>query len=180
LCVFITIGVTEKSKQELIDMVGRDFGLSPLSDEEIRRLFPSSETCLLITRGLCSCDLYAGEDSPERDREERSAAEDRKFATRARRKGWSEAKIQRAIEDQMSARERRPYLQHFFRFRDLLPQLVERLGAIRLYAREYGTREMSERPYGVGCLELTVENYLQRGGGYPLDHLVTIRAQSQR
>jgi hypothetical protein len=63
----------------------------------------------------------------------------------------------------------------FSQFRELIPLLAERFGTVRLYAREYGTREMDERPYALGFLELTIEDYHQRGGGYPLDHLVTIR-----
>jgi hypothetical protein len=178
MCVFITIGVPQDTKFILIEEAEHACALYPLAeDDRVRRVFDDSDACFYAQWRGCSCSLYKGEESFDASFEKSRETEDLKFAMQARLKGWSEAKIMRAIQDRMSAgdRRRRTRYMEYDQFCDTIQRLASRTGRVRLYAREYGTREMVTRPIGAGCLDLNIQQFRQRGGGYPLDHLVTIR-----
>jgi hypothetical protein len=91
MCYFIGIGLPPPAAGRLLEEFGRGYMLSPTSNASIRAGLPASFHPRLLTSGMCSCDLYhrpgvpSPEPSPERMRD------------RYRKRGWSEAKIDRAI-----------------------------------------------------------------------------------
>src|SRR5271156_4822792 len=91
MCYFIGLGLPSPASGRLIEEFERGYMLPPTSNASIRAGLPASFQSRLLTSGMCSCDLYrrpgvpSPEPSPERMRD------------RYRKRGWSEAKIDRAI-----------------------------------------------------------------------------------
>jgi hypothetical protein len=92
MCYFITLGLPTTAENLARDEFGRGFMLLPTSNPSIRQVLPASFQALLLTSGMCSCDLYAkpGARSAERSTDGLRA--------RYRKRGWSDAKIHRAVQ----------------------------------------------------------------------------------
>lgn len=93
MCYFITLAVPSEHVETLRHAVRPSFKPGPVANRSILSLLPQDYETFLLTSDGCSCGLYYPESasrpsskSPERLR--------KKYA----KKGWSEAKIQRAIE----------------------------------------------------------------------------------
>lgn len=94
MCFFLTLGIPRQ--RALPDFAfGRGFELAPTENPTILAGFPAGYTAMLVTSGMCSCGLYA----PPRATSSREEHLRRKYAKR----GWSEAKIQRAVTQSQSA-----------------------------------------------------------------------------
>ena len=101
MCHFITlIAPTEDAAavRAVLERHGR--AASPIDNPSVHKVLRDGERQYLTTRGHCDCGtvLAPRHDTPDAF-EEKLAKE----AARMRRKGWSEAKITRAIEDQRKA-----------------------------------------------------------------------------
>lgn len=98
MCYFLTLGVPDSSVGLLRVKFGRGFELLPTSNPSICRVLPASFRTLLLTSGMCSCDLYAkpGGRPPEMSAEAQMA--------RYRKRGWPGAKIERAVQASAGAR----------------------------------------------------------------------------
>ena len=93
MCYFVTIGVPERHAGRIRDTFSRGYQLDETKNASVLAAFPADYAARLVTSGMCSCDLYARPRSPlSGDREQRLR---RKYA----RRGWSEAKIERAIAE---------------------------------------------------------------------------------
>src|SRR4051794_39247903 len=92
MCYFLTIAVPSPHAERIGGMFGRGFQTHPTANPSVTSALPAGYAARLITRGMCSCDLYArprGADAPDPAAHLRREYE---------RRGWSEAKIQRALE----------------------------------------------------------------------------------
>ena len=101
MCHFVTlIAPTEDADavRAVMERYGR--AAKPIDNPSIRKVLRDGERQYLTTSGHCDCGtvLAPRHDTPQ-------AFEDKlaKEAARMKRKGWSEAKIARAIEDQRKA-----------------------------------------------------------------------------
>lgn len=93
MCYFVTIGVPERHAGRIREAFSRGYQLDETKNASVLAAFPPHCAARLLTSGMCSCDLYARPRSPlSGDREQRLR---RKYAKR----GWSEAKIERAIAE---------------------------------------------------------------------------------
>jgi hypothetical protein len=96
MCFFLTVAVPVQHAHRIREVFG-GFQTRPTANASVIAALPETYEARLITRGMCSCDLYA------RPR----AAEGSDPTPHLRRKyeklGWSEAKIQRAIEQAMAS-----------------------------------------------------------------------------
>ncbi|HEX4738726.1 MAG TPA: hypothetical protein VH331_14305 [Allosphingosinicella sp.] len=101
MCHFVTlIAPTEDADAVRAIMDRHSRAAEPIDNPSIRKVLREGERQYLTTRGHCDCGtvLAPRHDTPEA-LEEKLAKE----AARMRRKGWSEAKIARAIEDRRKA-----------------------------------------------------------------------------
>lgn len=173
MCWFITAGLPEPGARAL-EALGRargGLGVRRSVNPSVAALFPQADVRLEVTHGWCSCALYPeaaepGEAAAERDR------------ARYRQKGWSEAKIQRAVEARRQARtaahqqglEREAVRQ----VRNAIAEQVRALGSVRVFAHEYQRSQDTESVGAAGRARVSLEEYLRGGGTFPPDTLVEI------
>jgi hypothetical protein len=101
MCHFITlIAPTEDADAVRAVMERHGRAADPIDNPSIRKVLRENERQYVTTRGHCDCGtvLAPRHDTP-------AAFEDKlaKEAARMKRKGWSEAKIARAVEDRRKA-----------------------------------------------------------------------------
>lgn len=101
MCLFITLIVPTNDTvavHKVMERHGR--AASPTDNPSIRKVLRDGERQYLSTRGHCDCGtVLAPYDEKPETIEEKLAKE----AVRLRRKGWSETKIARALEDRRKA-----------------------------------------------------------------------------
>jgi len=92
MCFFLTIAVPSKHADQIAQVFADRFQSRPTSNASVLSALPQNYAARLITRNGCSCDLYARPQTANSiDRAEHLR---RKYEAR----GWSQAKIARAIE----------------------------------------------------------------------------------
>lgn len=92
MCYFVTVAVPSQHAGRVGEVFGRGCQARPTANPTVTAALPAGYAALLITRGICSCDLYA---RPRGAGEPDAAAHlRRKYENR----GWSDAKIRRALE----------------------------------------------------------------------------------
>lgn len=101
MCYLVTVG-TSGSQADVEGLVGLNSRLvvHPSKNLSLRSLFPQGDRLFQVTSGGCSCDLVIR--SNELSRDEQCA----RLRARYQRKGWSPAKIERALADWEIAHER--------------------------------------------------------------------------
>jgi len=122
MCYFLFVAVQEHALDSFSEeLVRRGFSSIETQNRTIRSAFPRECRVCLVTRGGCSCDLRATHGAPFDE-----AAEKQKLS----RKGWSEAKIARAIQG------RRPSLGPWLaQLRDTLAATVRDGGKPSLFGK---------------------------------------------
>lgn len=101
MCHFITlVAPTEDAAGIRADMERHGRAATPIDNPSVRKVLRDGEHQYLTTRGHCDCGTVLAPRHDTPDAFEKKLA---KEAARMRRKGWSEAKIARAIEDQRKA-----------------------------------------------------------------------------
>ncbi|KRC35054.1 MULTISPECIES: hypothetical protein [unclassified Lysobacter] len=103
MCRFITATLPIAADIAALDAIARRHGrqLQPMANASIERQIGPGFRYFLTTLGHCDCGTPLGRRAPERSRREPDPAE---AAQRLRRKGWSEAKIERAQAQQQAKR----------------------------------------------------------------------------
>jgi hypothetical protein len=101
MCYYITLVVPTQDADAVRTVMyqhGRE--ATPIDNPAIRKVLRDDERQYLTTRGHCDCGTVLAHryDTPEHFEDKLD-----KEAVRMRRKGWSEAKIARAIDDQRKA-----------------------------------------------------------------------------
>jgi hypothetical protein len=91
MCYYITIGLPDNSKLNPNDYL--QFLVTPQENTSIRIAFGSEFRFFYISEGYCGCSLYNKPHQPE---------EELKLREKYEKKGWSEAKISRAIACKLS------------------------------------------------------------------------------
>ena len=168
MCHFIMIAVAERHR-EAIEALGRGraaFGVDSATNPSALRLFAPGDAVYVLTRGGCSCELYS---EPSEPTTEEDAAADR---ARYRRKGWSEAKIARAIE--AKARPHKGANEHRRAFHAAISSIVQRFGSARLFAHMYDGRIDNEEIGSAGCLRMPLADFDRQEGAFLLDTLVDV------
>ena len=115
------------------ELVGRlrKSGFEALASENVALSQLIGPNALAVSSGGCSCELVAGAVRRLDDSEAQA------LRRRYRRKGWSQAKIERALSDADAARQRNPSGEKARRFAELLGELLEHFGELKLFAHEY-------------------------------------------
>jgi len=127
----VTVGVREAGEAILDAEKQREGALevAPVRNPHIAKLFPTGDRLFWITRGGCSCDLelsrHRGADESEIEKER----------ARYRKKGWSEAKIARALQGKFAPDPRKDT--PIEKLRELLRRLSRAPGGVRVFGHEY-------------------------------------------
>ena len=95
---------------------------------------PENYISYIVTTGGCSCDLFSEE--PEEDEQEKRIS---KLRRKYKRKGWSDAKIERSISQAISAAQapRKAGLRDDLRF--YLSDVIEELNEMRIVIHWYNS-----------------------------------------
>lgn len=127
MCHFLTIAVPRKSVPEVPEKFRRTIRFDEHTNQSVIRHAPSEWTCFTATSGGCSCDFYR---VPFDDSDD-SANRVKKY----QRKGWSDAKIQRALDCRKEIPRVAPGLREDIL--ELVTDLTSELGEIRLALHWY-------------------------------------------
>jgi hypothetical protein len=96
MCYFITVGIAREKTGLLLDRRNRGIHIAPQSNAHIARRLPKEYATFVVTSDGCSCGLYDGD--ADTDEPGQGVSFDR-LRKKYQRKGWSQAKIDRAISD---------------------------------------------------------------------------------
>src|SRR4051794_15015277 len=110
MCFFLTISVPEKYFDRIPEAFGHGFELRPAENTSLLAALPSRHVAYVLASGGCSCDLYACPKSSDQAREHLR----RKYAKR----GWSDGKIARALEQAAHQQQKRSKRVAFSGLRD--------------------------------------------------------------
>lgn len=93
MCYFLSIGIPTKHSDWAVEILSKDFEMWEMKNPSfLDRLSPNENAYTVTTMG-CSCTFYFYVDIKEYIEQEKA---------RRRRKGWSEAKIKRSIEQKFN------------------------------------------------------------------------------
>ena len=146
MCHFLTISVPGSAVPEVPEEFRRKIHFTEHRNQSVTEHAPSDWCSFTATSGGCSCDFYRGSDD---SLDERSRLE-KKY----RKKGWSEAKIERSLKSQRAAPIRSEGLRKDML--GLVTALTNALGEIRLSLHWYSGDVETERFVlsDVGCASL--------------------------
>lgn len=96
MCYFLNVAIKRDEAHLLKEKLGRGIHVELIENSSIRRHLGDEVELMVLTDGGCSCSLYTPVNSSP---QHVTHAKTEKLRKRYSRKGWSEAKIARAIQD---------------------------------------------------------------------------------
>jgi len=146
MCHFLTIAVPGKDVPEVPEEFRRSIHFDQHNNRSVTEHSPRDWTCFTATSGGCSCDFYRAPNNATRDIS--------KLEKKYRKKGWSDAKIQRALESQKDTTTRSAGLRDDIL--DLVTRLTTHFGEIRLalhwYSGDVDTEKFTLNDAGLASL----------------------------
>ena len=147
MCHFLTIAVPGKIVPEVPQEFRRKIHFTEHANRSVTESTPADWTSFTATSGSCLCDFYKAPNNAPDDTS--------KLEMKYRKKGWSEAKIHRALEGHKAQATRPAGLQDDIL--DLVTDLVNKFGEIRLslhwYSGDVETENFSLKDAGSISLE---------------------------
>jgi hypothetical protein len=171
MCWFVTLGASPAGAAALDDLGRARGGLNvrKSSNPDVARIFGDADVTVDVTYGGCSCAFYTAVPETRPDHVERARS-------RYRRKGWSEAKIARALEASETAKSaaigRNRDIGPEAAFRDAVGRQVREFGSVRVFAHLYNGAQDEEKVVSAGRQRITLNAFLE--SGFPPDQLVEI------
>jgi hypothetical protein len=170
MCWFVTLAVPDSSLDALDRICAayqRGLAFRRLQDTPTARVFPAGTTCVQVTAGGCSCGLFA---EPGRD----GAPSLDKERAKLEAKGWSGAKVERALQAKVDSASRPgPRLAAAADFIALVGTLVNETGKVHLHAHFHSGDQDTAEVAPVAVATLPLEEFLR--AGFAPDTLVTLR-----
>jgi len=175
MCYYVTIGVRKRDTY-LVEALGKErggFNVTPSRNPSIARFFPAGQALYYITHGGCSCDLYATP-TPTTPQEEETRSRDR-----YRRKGWSDAKIARALKSKRHTDRTTGDENYREKFCQTIMKLVHETGRLCLFAHQYDDL-CDEEDFGrCAQLDLTLDAFTRDGGAFVPDTVVRLLSRAE-
>jgi hypothetical protein len=172
MCYFLTVAVPAKHVDFLERLFQPEFQTLALTNPHAATAFPLDYIPRVITSGICSCDLFA---SPDRTQTDDFTAQ---LRLKYQREGWSEAKIQRAIEQAETSRARSPRLERGLRSDvvDRLRKLTETAGAAGVFSHWYAGDVASETLELQRLPSCGLDDFPQRAAELNEDQILIVKA----
>jgi len=174
MCVLITVGVSGLRGDATAPFRAFGFTTQPAVNPTSAAM-PKNAVRFDVTAGGCSCALYNGDTPDPVDAESERLRIARKYV----RKGWSQAKIDRALgsRDHSSQSElpgpRDLSENHAGQFAAAIESLTKQGARVTLLAHSF-KRSFAE-PFEIsGATELPLDHYLKSHHYFPEDMLVTL------
>jgi hypothetical protein len=92
MCFVLTVAVPANQVERIGEVFGPGFQTRPTGNQSVTEALPAGYEARVVTSGMCSCDLYA------RPRTQVDPDPDAHLRRKYKKLGWSEAKIQRAVD----------------------------------------------------------------------------------
>jgi hypothetical protein len=140
MCYFLTVAVPAQHAELIERTFQPDFQTLVTTNPQVAAALPVHYAARVVTTGFCSCELFS---DPARPRAEQLTEQlQRKF----KKRGWGQAKIQRAIEQAKQSQARFPDSAGGIRedVIERLQVLAESAGAVGVFAHWYGGSLESE------------------------------------
>jgi hypothetical protein len=164
MCVFVVVSVAGFRGDAARPFRERGFVAEPFTTE-LGGSLPPNGTRLSITDGHCACSLAAAI-SP------RTAFDADRERHRYERKGWSAAKIERAIDAKRVAHEKPDGRADYARaFVAAIEELAVSPARVTLFATDINSSFQV-----TGSARLRLSDFVSRGGDFPESTLVTLDA----
>lgn len=98
MCYFITIAVPSRFAEKVRVHLRPGYGVGKTANPSFTGFLPEDHTMFTVTSGMCSCDLFQPPGDPQKSIDKiREQYAKPKYQNR----GWSNAKIERAIQDKI-------------------------------------------------------------------------------
>ena len=163
MCRIVMIAIGKYRGDATAGFRAAGFSADPATNPAAAAL-PPDAVHLAITTGGCSCDFYHGDVFPRTD--------PRVLQRRYERKGWSQAKIDRALAARREATQSRE-LTLAQRFTAIVGGLTSDGARITLLAHDF--RGSFDEPFEItGSTELPLTYYLRSQNEFPEDRLVSL------
>ena len=94
MCYYITVAFPKATANSILTSLPKGLNSSAFSNPSVSKRLPKDYESVAIITAMCSCDLYSSPAKPDEKEKEKEALR-RKY----KKKGWSENKIQRALND---------------------------------------------------------------------------------
>lgn len=172
MCHLVTIGIDRALGSALPEFGNAREGLAvnPSRNPTLAKIFPPNDLRLEITvGGGCSCGLFTGR-ATDAEIVDLEQAERRRYEKR----GWSRAKIDRAIQASRAAHQRDQRGENAHRFQDAIIALLERTSSVRIFLHTYSGSFETEPVVSKGRTALTRDAYRSNRGSIPEDVLVEV------
>lgn len=167
MCSIVVVSVGGYAGNPREPFTARGFATPPPGNPACTAL-PAKSVTFEVTAGGCSCCFYIGDSTGSTfdvDRERR----------RYRRKGWPAEKIEKRIALLLAAREDSPSRskRDEYGFVDSIENLARARAKITLLAHSF--RGAFNEPFEIaGTTELPLQHFLDSGGEFPEDRLVSL------
>jgi hypothetical protein len=171
VCWFVTLAVPSSSladAKSVCELHRRGLQFNWLKSTPTTSVFPEATSCVQVTHGWCSCDIYS---APQKDSEDLIA----KDRARLVNKGWSAAKVQRALASKAQSAIR-PTAKSAAEadFRKFVAAIVREIGLAHLFAHMYSGDQHAEVVRPSATITLPLPSFASNG--FPPDTVTTIRA----
>jgi hypothetical protein len=165
MCYFVTIGISTKRVDLLHKLETNGFAVNPSGNSSLRQIFPQSAAMFEVTKGWCSCSIYQ---APK-------ASDTEHVREKYRRKGWSAAKIERALASKEHSMNNHLASGDRAAFINTIAAIASECSPIYLFAHMYSGSIVEEVINCEGKGKLAVSEILSNGGAFLVDHLVSLR-----
>ena len=167
MCYFISIALPESMAASHLSTLPTHVYAEPVEKTILTRELPSGyQTYYLITR-MCSCDLFC---AVRPDDEERRLESLRK---KYRKKGWSKAKIERALSDHQTAIAKSQGLRDDIR-KWILQVVNQHKEVLFLLVHMYSGAVVTAK-FSVASVDIKQHDFSEFSRTFPEDTLVMIR-----
>jgi hypothetical protein len=167
MCHLVTIGIASGPDNPADIFRARGLHAAPAVNPHVRAAMPTGSVLLDVTDHGCSCSIYAREAG-------HIAFDVEAERTRYARKGWSRAKIARALESKQTAHGRRKVHSKADQFCQCVEALVRAGSHIVLISHNYSGL-FTEEAVSIGARSpISLQAFLETLGTFPEDTLVTI------
>jgi hypothetical protein len=164
MCYVVTVGIAGFRGDATAPFRSAGFAAKPASNPTSAAM-PRDAARFDITAGGCSCSFYCGDTPRESDPD----APRRRYE----RKGWTQAKIDRALASSQAAHKGTPRNELRAQFTAAIGTLGKQGARIALLAHMFSGS--FDDPFEIaGTTELPLEHYLKNGNYFPDDTLVTL------
>lgn len=168
MCMLISVAVSGFDGDPRQAFHARRFHTAPAANADMRASLPWKAEIFDVTRGGCSCAFYDSPAGGETD------AGERRSLNRYRRKGWSTAKIERAMEARSAAVRHQMAEGDCGKFCQAVEQIVHSGAGLWLVAHYFNEPFVQERVTVPGQVEIGLAEFLATGGAFPEDTVAKI------